>query len=118
MISQPISPEMFTGLPAHVQKQYNKEVNSPDEIIETVANHFGYMSVDLLGISRKKAIVEARHIAIYFIRLKNPMLTFKKIGQIFGKDHSTIIFSVQMVQDQIRLEKGYKEKINTIQSLL
>jgi hypothetical protein len=48
---------------------------------------------DIMGLSRQRDISAARHEAMALIRVYNKD-TFKSIGQLFGRDHSTVIYAV------------------------
>ena len=72
-----------------------------DKIISTVAKHYG-VSVDEIKSKKKTdAVANARHIAIYIIR-KLTDKSFAEIGNIFGRNHSTIIASCDRVTTNIK----------------
>ena len=93
------------------------------EKVEYVLNHIAEVSnVDPLLIksrSRIREIVEWRHIARYICH-KNEYGTLRFIGQeLGGHDHSTVIHSVNVVEDMIKIQdKTYLEKINSVKHLL
>ncbi len=68
-----------------------------EKIIKLVAAHYGITGEDLLGKSQMREFVLPRQIAMYLIRerLKWP---FQKIGQLFARDHSTVMSSVKLVE--------------------
>lgn len=86
---------------------YNMEVK---EILKHCSNCFNIPIKEILGNSRKKEIVIARDIAIFYINkvLKN----LKKTGAIFGKDHSTIIYSRDKFLDLYGLDKQFTNYVN------
>lgn len=64
------------------------------------------------GKWRKREWVEARHIAMYMIK-KFTTLSLKKIGMYFGgRDHSTVLNAIEMVNDHYDTEKNYRKKID------
>ncbi len=72
-----------------------------DKIITTVAKYYG-VSVDEIRSKKKTdAVANARHIAIYIIR-KLTDKSFKEIGNIFSRDHSTIMASCDRVNTNIK----------------
>lgn len=73
---------------------------TPDRVVKTIAAHYGMTSEDLLGKSQLRECVLPRQIAMYCCRnrLKMP---FQKIGELFGRDHSTVMSSVKIVQKAI-----------------
>lgn len=80
---------------------------SSDLIVEVISKHFGIFSNDILGKSQTKECAFPRQIAMYFCRTKLN-LPYKKIGEIFDRDHSTVMTSVKFI------EKGKMEKSKDI----
>lgn len=76
---------------------------TPEKIVKTTALHFGLKSEDLLGKSQQKEMSFPRKIAIFLCR-KMLKIPFMKIGEIFQRDHSTIMSSSRQI------EKSLKEK--------
>ena len=72
-----------------------------NKIISTVAKYYG-VSVDEIKSKKKTdAVVNARHIAIYIIR-KLTDKSFKDIGSIFSRDHTTVMASCDRVATNIK----------------
>jgi len=84
-------------------KEKEKAITS-EHIVKAVANHYGITSVDLLGKSQMREYALPRQVAMYFCReqLKWP---FQKIGELFGRDHSTVMSSVKQIQKAIDEKK-------------
>ena len=62
----------------------------PEQIIAEVADEFGYTVDDLVGPSKARAVSTARSVAMYAVRKKTD-LSFPQIGELFNRDHSTIV---------------------------
>lgn len=73
---------------------------TPVGIVKHVAEHFGILQQDILGKAQTRECVLPRQIAMYLCRsqLKMP---YMKIGDIFKKDHSTVMSSVVLIQKGI-----------------
>ena len=80
---------------------------TPDLIIDCVSEYYGLGSGLLRGNSRKKEIAQARHVAVYLTR-EMTGLSLPRIGDAFGRDHSTIINSCEKVAKMI--EEGGEMK--------
>lgn len=78
---------------------------TPSKIIAAVANQYGIRSEDILGPSHAQEYAQPRQIAMYLCRsiLKLP---FMKIGDVFSRDHSTVITSVKQVQRRLDQKEG------------
>lgn len=75
-----------------------------DKIVKAIAAHYGIRTEDILGKSQTREAVIPRQVAMYLCREKLK-LPFQKIGEYFGRDHSTVMSSVKQVQDGIEKQK-------------
>ncbi|UOQ72103.1 chromosomal replication initiator protein DnaA [Hymenobacter cellulosilyticus] len=102
--------EMAKQALRHIIEEVEAEVNL-DFIQKTVAEYFG-ISLDLLKAkTRKKEVVTARQVAMYFAK-EHTSHSLKSIGFHFGgRDHSTVIHSVQTVSDLIDSDKNFRNTI-------
>lgn len=67
-----------------------------EKVIEITTDYYELKKDDVLGKSRKKEFVAARHVIIYILATKLEM-GMKEIGKVFDSDHSTITKSIQKV---------------------
>ncbi len=84
-----------------------------EKIISTVSKNYGISADDIKSKKKSENIVNARHICIYIIR-KLTDLSLQSIGEIFSRDHSTIISSLNKVDINIKTKKNYEEEINSL----
>lgn len=73
---------------------------NPDKIIQHTADFFGIRVEDILGRTQSRDCVLPRQIAMYLCRVQLKM-PFMKIGDLFSKDHSTVMSSVKLIQKSI-----------------
>lgn len=99
--------EMAKTALRHIIQDVDTEVNL-DFIQKTVADHFN-LTVDLLkDKTRKKEVVMARQLAMYFAKEMTPM-SLKLIGHGFGgRDHTTVIHSLEVVSDQLDTDPQFR----------
>ena len=62
---------------------------------------------------RTDNVTNARHVAIYLIKQLTE-LTLKEIGAIFGRDHSTGVFSIDKGEKSIKTVNNYEAEINRL----
>jgi chromosomal replication initiator protein len=109
-----LTPEQLQG----IKKQnlaYFRSDELVSEIRQCVCDYFGVTQIQLEG-SRGKGIVPwARHVFCYMCR-KYTVLTQEAIANILNRDHTTIIHSVKVVQDNISTYNEFKEQISLIES--
>ena len=95
-----------------------KEAIEPENVTRAVSAHFKIPAGDLVGSSRKADIILARQVLIYLLR-KDLGLPLVRIGMLVGgRDHSTIIHSVEKLENQIETDRNLKDEILRIRSSL
>lgn len=62
--------------------------------------------------SRKKEYYQAREIVVFILRKHFHAIPFKKTGEAFQKDHSTLISSYRTICAVMEVDKAYKVQIN------
>ena len=84
---------------------------SIDRVQEVVARRWGVSPEGLRSKARTKTLVIPRQVAMYLAR---DMLGMQlvEIGQAFGgRDHSTVIHSVDKVERQMMRDRTFKERV-------
>jgi chromosomal replication initiator protein len=86
------------------------------ESIQSLVCEYFDLPVDLLKAkTRKREIVQARQISMYFAK-KLTKNSLKTIGEYFGgRDHSTVIHSCQTVEDLMETDRKFKGFVEDIQ---
>ncbi len=83
-------------------------------IIGKTAEYFAITMEELTGTSRSRVFVTARQIAMYLCRQLTD-LSLPKIGEHFGgKDHTTVMYAVKKVEDQIAQRRQMYNQVNEI----
>ena len=95
-------------------KKSNDFAPSPKTIISYICSYCSVDEETLRGQSRGREVVAARQIAIYLIRRMSGM-SLDDIGREFGdRDHSTILHSLKKVEQQMRTDPAFAEKVKEI----
>ena len=82
------------------QKAMKEKMNYADTIIEKVCEYYNVSNKDIRGKSRKFIHTKPRFVAIYLIK-DELGLKLTAISDMFGRNHTTIIHSLRMIQDSI-----------------
>jgi len=91
---------------------------SVDYIQKSVAEFFKLSVDQLKARTRKKEIVTARQISMYFSK-EYTDLSLKSIGYHFGgRDHTTVLHALQVVSDQYETNSSYKKTIDELRKKL
>ncbi len=112
-----ISFDMAKAIVDKLVKKVTREI-SVEMISQTVCDYFGLQISDLLSKTRKREIVQARQIAMFFSKsLTNSSLSAigAKIGQ---KDHATVLHSCKAINNLIETDKEFKNQVREIEAQL
>ncbi len=91
---------------------------SIDYIQKTVAEYYHLKTEDLKDKTRKKEVVIARQLAMYFSK-EYTNHSLKSIGYHFGgRDHSTVIHAVQSVNDMYDVDSRFRSSVDEIKKKL
>ena len=82
---------------------------SVEKIIEEVARTYNVSENDILSVRRTAALVLARKVAMYITR-EITDLSYKSIGEAFGKDHTTVLYSVKDIE-KFLADKPYEKEL-------
>ena len=89
------------------------------KILKAVSDKYSVPIDEIKGRKKNETIANARHIAIYVIRNLTD-LPQTQIGDIFGRNHSTVISSIKKVEADMKEKKDteyeIEEIINTVKS--
>ncbi len=88
--------------------------NSIAKIIDVVAKYYGLESAMIKGKMRNKNVVMARSIAIYLSCLMTDE-SLERIGlEMGGRDHSTIIYSREKINEELKTNNKLQEEIKIL----
>ncbi len=109
--------EVDLDLAKQMLKNFIKNVTreiSIDAIQKLVCEHLSVAQDLLKAKTRKREIVQARQISMFFAK-EMTKSSLKAIGLHFGgRDHSTVIHAVQTVIDLISIDKEFRKNIDDI----
>ncbi len=98
-------------------KNTSKEI-SMEYIQKLVCEYFEVPVEMVKSKTRKREIVQARQISMYLAK-SHTKTSLKSIGAFFGgRDHSTVIYACQTVEDLIDTDKKFKAYVHDIQKKL
>jgi chromosomal replication initiator protein len=100
------------------QAQKPRALPSIDKVQDVVARRWGVTPEGLRSKARIKSLTVPRQIAMYLAReVLNMQLV--EIGQAFGgRDHSTVIHSVDKVQRQLARDRSFRERVESARAEL
>jgi len=97
----------------HIVQDIDTEVNL-DYLHKIVTEHFNVSLESLKSKTRKKEIVIARQVAMYLAK-EYTNHSLKSIGLYYGgRDHSTVIHSLQAVKDMLATEQDFRVSLEAL----
>ena len=82
-------------------KAEGNAVPTPSLIIGQVCRFYNVDEMTLRGSLKSKGIVEPRQVAMYLVR-KLTNLSLPDIGQEFARDHSTVLYAINKVEQSLK----------------
>jgi chromosomal replication initiator protein len=112
-----VKKDVDIDLAKKIIKNYVKSVSrevSVEYIQKTVCEFIGINADLLKQNTRKREVVNARQISMYLAK-KYTKNSLKEIGRHFGnKDHSTVIHSIQVVDNLLEVDKKFREDLEEL----
>lgn len=106
------------ALGASIIREKSKRAVNLNDILKTVANYYSIKVTDIKGKRRTKDFVVPRQIAMYLMyeMTKTPYMS---IGELMGgRDHTTIMYGVQKVEEEMMIEVKTRQDIQNIKRVL
>ena len=111
MLESTISHYIFPGLKHKEEflktRKFKRDRISKEEILSIVAKNCCVNMEDILSRSRKRELIDARFMFIAVMR-KEFGHSLKFIGEMCGRDHTSIIHAVETFHDRYRNYGDYK----------
>ncbi|MEF2654922.1 MAG: chromosomal replication initiator protein DnaA [Eggerthellaceae bacterium] len=84
------------------------------EIIQSaVEDFYGVAHKDLVGKKKERRIVHPRQVAIYLCRELSES-TLKNIGNAFNRDHTTVMYSCDLINNQLQEDRNLREELEAV----
>lgn len=92
-----------------------KPINA--QILARVSERLEVTREQLLGSSRRKSLVEARHL-VFLLARELSRESFPELGATFGFDHTTVIHGVERIRRVIETDRVLRGHYDAIRSEL
>jgi chromosomal replication initiator protein len=88
-----------------------------DQIAVAVSDHFSLRPTDLRSKRRSKNVAVPRQLAMYLCR-RLMSASFPHIGELFGRDHSTVIHAVNVTGRRIKDDTAFQATVEQLERTL
>ncbi|MDR1225594.1 MAG: chromosomal replication initiator protein DnaA [Prevotellaceae bacterium] len=117
LIKAPISMDMVVNVVNKNIKNTQKEI-TVDFIYKTVCSYFGMAADNAQSKTRKREIVQARQIAMYFSKSMTKTSLTSIGSQIGGKNHATVLHACKTVSNLMETDRQFNDIISNIEKKL
>jgi chromosomal replication initiator protein len=98
--------------------RFEKKKITVQKIQETVSDFYNIKKDLIQSASRKREIVQARQVTMYFIK-KYTKLSLSQIGiQVGNRNHATVLHACNTIKNLTEVDKGFRSDIQEIERLL
>ena len=86
--------------------------------MQSVVEEFYHVShEDMIGRKRSKNIAFPRHVAVYLTNTLCEM-SLKAVGSAFGRDHTTVIHSLEVVETKMKEDARFNEEVQQLKNII
>ncbi len=111
-------PMVFAGLPTNKVREKPGILNEADviELSELIRSYYTFLPPMFHKIkTRKREITTPRQMMHYFLK-RFSRFTLKQIGGFTGgHDHSTVLNSIQVINDLVATEKDFRKRLTYLE---
>lgn len=101
----------------YVDEKQVPVIPTEQAVLQAVCQRFGLTAQDILGDQRSREVLMARQIAMYLLREK-AQLPLQQIGQMFGKNHSTVLHACNRVRSSLHRDAEITSIIHDLNTIL
>ncbi len=95
----------------------NTNTFAPEEIRELICRNYHITMEDIRSRSRRKDVVLPRNLGMYLCR-KMTDLSLQQIGKVFGRNHSTVLYAVNLIENRSRRDPKLKGQVEFLSKQL
>ena len=99
--------------PKMIKEQYINDHVRFRTAIQAVSNVTGIKRRHILGNRRLRRYADARQMAMLLTR-QSTKLTFKGIGRLFDRDHSTVIHALKCIENVMQVSRQHRDEFSQI----
>ena len=90
---------------------------TPRQVVEKTGKFYSIDVKELYGVKRIKSVNLARQVAMYLL-CEELNLSTVRVGQEFGKDHTTVMHAVRKIKEAMKLDFALREQMSLIRAKL
>lgn len=106
---KPLNISIVQGFIREVVSDTRPEPIKIEQIITEVARTYNVSEGDILSTRRTADLVKARQVAMYIAR-ETTELPYSSIGEAFGKNHTTVLYTEKKVKEMMK-ENSYEKTV-------
>jgi chromosomal replication initiator protein len=117
-LREPVTPEILDQVLSPFAGPRSPVYMKPETVLETVASFYEIPQAEMEGKSRKRPVVQARHMAIYILR-EDLGLGLEQIGRMLGgRNHTTVRYAYRKISAEVEKDPAVRRHLGDIRSAL
>jgi len=114
LTNEPLTLEIAKKVLSDLVHEQEPHTITPKLILDSSAEHFGFPIEELIGSSRRRPLVAARQMSMYVMRELTDM-SYPAIAREYGgRDHTTVIHSVEKVKKLIAERRQVYDQVTEL----
>ena len=105
-------PKLFSS--AYMYPGVQRVRTTEYDVIKETCAHYDVTYTEMMGKRRYRKYVWARHVAMYLIRSYFPQRSLQQIGNIFNKDHATVLHGIRVVRNLASVDIKLSSDLNEL----
>ena len=114
LVKQDITPEFTKSVLERLNRNRKQEI-SIDYIKRVVCSYYNLSEEQLLAKTRKREIVQARYLSMYFAKMFTKCSLTGTGTQIGKKDHATVLYACKTVNNLMATDKQFRMQAEEIE---
>ena len=91
---------------------------TPKQIIKVTAKYYDLLPEHLTAVGKKGEFVIPRYVAMYLIKQFCSRISLYKVGKIFHRDRTTVIYGCNRISNEIEIYQDMRDDVNSIETNL
>lgn len=113
LVNKEITMEVAYEALKFYEEHSGAKIITPEMVVENCAKFYNIKKEDILGTRKTKEIAKPRQVSMYLMR-EILGISQLKIAKFFGKDHTTVLYAINKVENEIAENPSFSLEIESL----
>lgn len=100
--------------PSYVHKNPNKKIDFIQNVQHIVCNEYGVTEEEIKSEYKGRTVSDAKSVLWTILRDSSYKITYKQIGKIYNRSHSSVMHQVEKLRGFMQVDKKLRDKIDLL----